>query len=79
MLVNHAKPDDKVLAHRRRHHVQLARSVDISQEFLVHVVYLILRLARASAKAETYQSQLQNKFTYENSIYSTTPQLCKYL
>lgn len=54
MLLHDAEANDEALAHVRRHHVDLARRVDVGQQLLVHIVHLLRRLVWPAYQAETH-------------------------
>lgn len=61
VLCDHAEPDDEAVAYVGRHHVDLARSVDIGQQLLVDFVLLRTRLVAAAQQAEAHETQLANR------------------
>lgn len=60
MLRNNTEANDEPVGDRSGHHVQFAGRVDVSQQLLVQLVYLLYRVFGISHQAETNQAQLKS-------------------
>lgn len=68
VLLDDTETNDKSITNRSRHHVQFARSIDVSQQFLVEFVDLFTWILRASHKAEANQTQLKEMLSSINTM-----------